>query len=128
VLMNTAGNHNRDLPEPRSLRHRFVIGLLRLLVPPHPDNEQAAEFLRTEANALGAGLEWAAVRPDGLVDHDAVTGYEVHASPTRCAIFDAGKSSRHNVAHFMADLAALEGPWSEWRGQMPVIYNRETQE
>ena len=46
--MNTTGNRNRDLPEPISFAQKCVIGLLRLLLPPHVDNEKAADFLRTE--------------------------------------------------------------------------------
>lgn len=48
ILMNSAGNRNRDLPEPISLAQRCVLAIIRLLVPPHLDNERAAEFLRTE--------------------------------------------------------------------------------
>ncbi|WP_296386884.1 NAD(P)-binding oxidoreductase, partial [Winogradskyella sp.] len=48
VLMNTTGNRNRDLNEPISFAQKFVIGLLRLLLPPHVDNEKAADYLRTE--------------------------------------------------------------------------------
>ena len=33
LLMNTTGNSNRDLHEPISFGQRFVIGLLRLLLP-----------------------------------------------------------------------------------------------
>ncbi|MBT8294230.1 MAG: SDR family oxidoreductase [Eudoraea sp.] len=47
VLMNTSGNRNRDLNEPISIGQRFVIALLRLLLPPHVDNEKAADYLRT---------------------------------------------------------------------------------
>ena len=43
VLMNTTGNSNRDLNEQLSFGQRCVIGLLRLLLPPHADNEQAAD-------------------------------------------------------------------------------------
>jgi nucleoside-diphosphate-sugar epimerase len=35
VLMNTAGNSIRDLVEPISFGQKCVIGLLRLLLPPH---------------------------------------------------------------------------------------------
>ncbi len=48
VLMNTTGNRNGDLDEPISFAQHCVICLLRLLLPPHVDNEQAAEFLRTK--------------------------------------------------------------------------------
>ena len=46
--MNTTGNRNRDLNEPISLAQKCVIGLLRLLLPPHADNEDAADYLRTK--------------------------------------------------------------------------------
>lgn len=68
-------------------------------------------------------MEWAAVRPDGLINEDRVTEYELYPSPVRSAIFDAGKTSRINVAHFMANLITDESAWQEWKGQMPVIYN-----
>ncbi len=125
VLMNTTGNRNGDLPEPISLGQKAVIGLLRLLLPPHADNEQAADYLRTAVGQHDPAIEWAAVRPDNLVDQEAVTGYDVHPSPIRSAIFDAGKTSRVNVGDFMARLITEDDTWSQWRGRMPVIYNRD---
>lgn len=125
VLMNTTGNRNRDLNEPISLAQKAIIGLLRLLLPPHVDNEQAADFLRTQIGQKDPLIEWAAVRPDTLVDAAEVTDYDLHPSPIRSALFDAGKTSRINVAHFMAALITDDAIWSKWKGQMPVIYNRE---
>ena len=124
VLMNTTGNSNRDLPESISLGQRFVIGLVRLLLPPHVDNERAADYLRTRIGQDDGAIEWAAVRPDNLINEDEVTEYEVHPSPTRSAIFDAGSTSRINVAHFMARLITEADIWTQWKGQMPVIYNK----
>ena len=126
VLMNTAGNRNRDLPEPISFGQKIVIGLLRLLLPPHVDNEQAADYLRSIVGQNDSAIEWAAVRPDGLIDESEVSEYEIHPSPIRSAIFDAGKTSRINVAHFMAELITDDQTWNQWKGQMPVIYNRES--
>ncbi len=126
VLMNTAGNSNRDLHEPISIGQRCVIGLIRLLLPPHVDNENAADYLRTEIGQNDGAIEWAAVRPDGLTNEDQVTAYEVHSSPIRSAIFDAGVTSRINVGHFMADLITDEKIWNKWKGQMPVIYNKSS--
>jgi NAD(P)-dependent dehydrogenase (short-subunit alcohol dehydrogenase family) len=126
VLMNTAGNSNRDLKEPTSFGHKCVIGLLRLLLPPHVDNEQAADYLRIKIGQHDETIEWAAVRPDGLTNEDQVTDYEIHASPTRCAIFNAGSTSRINVGHFMADLITDDNTWNKWKGQMPVIYNKSS--
>lgn len=123
VLMNTAGNSNRDINEPVSFGQRLVIGLIRLLLPPHTDNEAAADYLRVKVGQSSKSIEWAVVRPDTLIDEEQVTPYSLHASPTRSAIFDPGKTSRINVGHFMAKLI-LEGDlWNTWKGQMPVIYN-----
>lgn len=102
-----------------------MIGLLRLILPPHVDNEQAADYLRTKIGQNDGLIEWVAVRPDGLIDEDAVTEYDVHLSPIRSAIFDAGQVSRINVAHFMAELITNDETWQTWKGQMPVIYSRE---
>lgn len=123
VLMNTTGNQNRDLDEQISSGEKSVTALIRLLLPPHSDNEQAADYLRTEIGQNHAAIDWVAVRPDGLIDEDAVSEYSVVRSPTRSAIFNAGKTSRINVGHFMADLITDEQLWQKWKGQMPVIYN-----
>jgi len=125
VLMNTTGNRNRDLNEPISFAQKCVIGLLRLLLPPHVDNEKAADYLRTQIGQNNQFIEWAAVRPDDLINEDKVSDYEIHPSPTRSAIFNAGKVSRINVAHFMADLIGNDDLWQKWKGQMPVIYSAE---
>jgi len=127
VLMNTAGNRNPDRDEKLSIGERVVLGVLRLLLPPQVDNEKAAEYLRVHLGREDSIVEWAAVRPDTLVDEATVTDYEVHPSPTRSALFDPGKTSRANVAHFMADLMTDDGAWSQWKGEMPVIYNRVVQ-
>ena len=124
VLMNTTGNSNRDLSEKISFGQKSVIWLLRLLLPPHVDNEKAADFLRTKIGQNDSVIEWAAVRPDNLIDESEVSGYEVHSSPTRSAIFDAGTTSRINVGHFMADLITNRDTWIKWKGKMPVIYNK----
>lgn len=126
VLMNTTGNRNRDVNESISFGQKCVIGMLRLFLPPHVDNEQAADYLRTQVGQSSKMIEWTAVRPDGLVDHENVSPYEIHPSPTRSAIFNAGQTSRINVGHFMADLITNENTWAKWKGQMPVIYNKDS--
>jgi putative NADH-flavin reductase len=124
VLMNTTANRNRDIAEPRSLGDKAVFGLLRLVLPPHADNEQAADFLRTSIGQNDPVIGWTAVRPDGLFDAATVTPYDIFTSPTRSAVFNAGATSRINVAHFMAQLMLDDAAWANWQGQMPVIYNR----
>ena len=124
VLMNTAGNSNLDHKEQISFGQQCVIWLLRLLLPPHVDNEKAADFLRTKIGQDDKVIEWAAVRPDNLTNENRVTKYEVHPSPIRSALFNAGTTSRINVVHFMADLITEDNIWNKWKGQMPVIYNK----
>jgi NAD(P)-dependent dehydrogenase (short-subunit alcohol dehydrogenase family) len=124
VLMNTAGNSNRDIPERISFAQKCVVGLIRLLLPPHADNEQAADYLRTRIGKNHRVIEWAVVRPDSLIDESEVSEYDVYPSPIRSAIFNAGETSRINVGHFMADLITDDDLWNRWKGQMPVIYNK----
>ena len=99
------------------------MGMIRSLLPPQLDNENAADFLRTQLGQNNSLIEWVAVRHDSLVDEDKVSKYELHPSPIRSAIFNSGKTSRINVGHFMAELITDDETWQLWKGQMPVIYN-----
>ncbi len=123
ILMNTTGNSNRDIPETPPLSQRIVIAILRALLPPHVDNENAADFLRTQIGQYDKDIEWVAVRPDALTNEKEVTDYNVCISPIRNAIFDSGATSRINVGNFMAELILNESTWLKWKGQMPVVYN-----
>ena len=102
-------------------RQKCVIGLLRLLVPPHVDNVQAADCIRSKVGQNDPMIEWASVPPDGLINEPNVTEFNVHPSPTRSAIFDAGQTSRINVACSMSTLVNDDDIWQVWRGRMPVI-------
>lgn len=123
VLMNTTGNQNRDISEPISISERLILGLIRLLLPPHSDNEKAADYLRLYVGQVNPYIEWVAVRPDTLINEEIVTEYTVHKSPIRSALFNPGKTSRINVANLMVRLLFDEMLWNKWKGQMPVIYN-----
>ncbi len=124
LLMNTTGNQNRDLDEPVPTSQKLATSLLRVLLPPHADNETAADFLRINIGQKHEAIEWAAIRPDSLIGEKEVSEYETHISPTRNPIFNAGKTSRINVAHFMTELILKDDLWNQWKGQMPVIYNK----
>jgi nucleoside-diphosphate-sugar epimerase len=119
VLMNSSGVRNKDQHEPISFMQHLVIGLLRALLPPHRDNEQAADYLRT----LESSIQWAIVRPDALIDQDAVSEYDLHPAPIRSAIFDSGDVSRINVASLMSRLLTDSILWEKWKGKMPLVYN-----
>lgn len=122
VLMGSAGVRNNLLKEPVSFAQQVAIGLIRLLVPPHADNEQAAAYLSRQA---GSSVEWVVVRPDTLTNETKVSRYSLHVSPVRSALFRPGKTSRINVANFMSRLLTEDVLWEKWKGQMPVIYNEE---
>ena len=126
ILINSTGNSNDDIPEKPPLSQRAVISILRLLLPPHLDNENAADFLRLQVGQENKLVEWVVVRPDSLTHEKAVTEYDVHTSPIRNAIFNAAPSSRINVANFMSNLTINESLWQKWKGKMPVIYNHNT--
>jgi len=123
ILMNTTGNQNTQAGEKVSTAQAIVVGFIRLLLPPHADNEEAAEYLQSRFDNNNKVIEWAVIRPDTLIDEESVTEYEAHESPIRSAIFDAGKTSRINVAHFMSQLVIDGDKWHKWKSQMPVIYN-----
>lgn len=125
VLMNTTGNSNRDIPEKPPLSQQVVVSLIRYLLPPHVDNEKAADHLRLHVGQDNQAIQWVVVRPDGLINQDNVSSYEVYESPIRNPIFDAGSTSRINVADFMSQLIIDEDLWAQWKGKMPVIYNKE---
>ena len=64
ILMNSTGCRNHDLNEPVSWAQRVVVGFLRLLLPPHADNEEAGDYLRVEVGQDDEAIEWVVVRPD----------------------------------------------------------------
>ena len=124
VLMNSSGVRNKDQYEPISFIQHLVLAALRLLLPPHKDNEQAADYLRT-LDASKHNTQWVVVRPDSLIDEVSSTQYTLHPAPIRSAIFDAGKVSRINVANVMSRLLLDSQLWEKWQGKMPLIYNSE---
>ena len=125
ILMNTTACRNRDRKENYSLADRVVLSLLTILLPPHKDNVMAALYLSNKIGQNNSKIEWTAVRPDTLINEGKVSEYEILESPKRSPVFDAGKTSRINVSHFMTELLLDEGLWNNWKYKMPVIYNLE---
>jgi nucleoside-diphosphate-sugar epimerase len=120
VLMGSNGVIHPDGRDQNKFADRAVLNVLRYLVPPHRDNELAAEFLMKQTNPT---VQWSIVRPDGLIDELDVTPFKVFESAQQGPIFSSGATSRINVAEFMAQLMSDEAIWREWQGKMPVIYN-----
>jgi nucleoside-diphosphate-sugar epimerase len=125
ILMSTTAYANTHTGEKRSLGERIILSLLKLFLPPHADNVRSAEYLYKEIGKDNKNVQWVAVRPDTLVNEEIVNPYQVVESPTRSPLFNAGTSSRINVAHFMAELITDEELWQQWQSKMPVVYNKE---
>lgn len=120
ILMSTTAYTDGSRGERNSKGESVIFSLLKVLLPPHRDNMLASDHL---VHDVGDTLSWVAVRPDTLVDEIHVTGYEVCEHRKRSPIFDSGKVSRINVAHFMAELIQDERLWGQWEHRMPVLYN-----
>ena len=124
ILMNTVGVSNPDLNEKRTWGERIVLTLLRNLIPPHNDNEQAFDYLHAKVGKRTNNLEWCSVRPDSLVDAE-VSQYQIIESPVT-GLFTGRPTARANVAHFMAKLIRDNKTWEQWKFKTPVIMNVES--
>jgi nucleoside-diphosphate-sugar epimerase len=116
ILMGSDGVSHPDgtTDKVRSQPERMLLFLLRNLLPPHADNEEAALYLHEHRN-----FDWAVVRPTDLIDGD-VSKYSLYAEPTG-SLFGSGAATRANVADFMVDLIVNDGKWEEYKHQMPVL-------
>ena len=123
TLMNTVGVPNPDLHEKRSWFERGVLYLLRWLIPPHNDNETAAQHLHETVGKQSEYLEWCSVRPDSLINAE-VSPYDVTESPVT-GLFTGRPTTRSNVAGFMTQLIEDEALWDTWKFKMPVIMNAQ---
>ena len=127
VLMNTTACLDVDAQEKFTTAEGIIIAIMRFLLPPQRDNEQAVNFLKHAIGNNDRNIEWIAVRPDTLIDENEVTSYTVHNSPVRSPVFNSGKTSRINVGSFIMNLLCNNEQWEKWRYQMPVIYNETSQ-
>lgn len=126
ILMNTTGCINELQNESFGKGEDVVMRIMRNLLPPQRDNESALGYLIDKVGTSNERIEWIAVRPDTLINEVAVSDYTVHPSTTRSPVFDAGRTSRINVADFMACLLKDKELWERWKYKTPVIYNKES--
>lgn len=123
VLMNTVGVRNPALAEKRTWYERGLLFLLRHALPPHRDNETAAEHLYRSVGKDNKHIEWCSVRPDSLIDAE-ISPYDIEESPTT-GIFTGRPTTRANVAGFMMELIESAELWNTWKFRMPVIMNSQ---
>ena len=82
-------------------------------------------IVKTQHNLddLDEFIEWVVVRPDGLINAE-ISNYEVVATPPK-TIFNGLTTTRANVAHFMCECIEQPNLWIQWKGKMPVVYNKK---
>lgn len=123
VLMSSSGVQNHAIAEHPAMSQRLVVSMLRKLLPPHKDNELAAHALVCSRMGAMSPIDWVVVRPDTLIDKPEVTSFQEYQSPIRNVIFNAGQTSRINVAEFMCRLLTEDSLWEAWKYKMPVLYD-----
>ena len=122
VLMGSVSvNHPEGLDTRRGTFEKMIMWMLRGLVPPARDNQQAADFLWRNIGTAHPFVQWVAVRPDTLLDGD-VSEYALHEGLVS-SLFAPARTNMSNVAHFMCELVANPKVWGDWKGKLPVIVN-----
>ena len=124
ILMSTTAYTDKMHGEKETIAEGLVFTLLKHLLPPHADNVHAGDYLFKEIKESNQ-CEWIAVRPDSLIDEAVVSAYEVVPMKRKNPIFNPGKTSRMQVAHFMVELLSNDELWQAWKYKAPVIYNKE---
>jgi hypothetical protein len=124
VVVSTEGVDRPDGLDPKraSRAERIILWLLEKMLPPHLDNVKNAAYLHNKVSGINnPSVDFCAVRPSDMVDGD-VTQYTLHER-LQNGIFNAGKTTRANVGHFMADLVTKPDVWASWKGNWPQILN-----
>jgi uncharacterized protein YbjT (DUF2867 family) len=122
VLMSSVSvNRPGGLDTRRGAFERAVVWLICALVPPAKDNQRAADFLHENIGVSNPFVQWAAVRPDTLLDGD-VSEYTLHEGLVS-SLFAPASTNMANVAHFMCELLTNPQTWADWKARLPVIIN-----
>ncbi len=122
VLMSSVSvNHPGGVDTRRGALEKALVWLLRGVLPPARDNQQAANFLHDVIGKSHPYVQWAAVRPDALLEGD-VSEYSLHEGLVN-SLFAPGATNMANVAHFMCELVTDPQAWARWKGRLPVIVN-----
>ena len=125
ILMSSVSvNHPGGLDTRRGKFEKAFVGILRGVVPPARDNQQAANFLYDDIGTSNPFAEWAVVRPDTLLEGD-VSAYTLHEGLVS-SLFAPDSTNMANVAHFMCELVTNPVAWDDWKGKLPVIINPTT--
>ncbi|CAN5924947.1 hypothetical protein BH11MYX4_BH11MYX4_12630 [soil metagenome] len=100
--------------------------MLRGVLPPARDNQEAARFLQEGIGPSHSFVQWVAVRPDTLLEGE-VSAYTLHEGLVS-SLFAPDQTSMANIAHFMGELVTSPKAWEAWKGKMPVIIDASASE
>ena len=127
LLMGSDGvRHPAGTDDPRTGTERFILWLLRHVVQPHADNEDAAAYLYSSINEENKNFSWVVIRPTNLIDGDA-NAYRLMEKPPG-ALFGGAVATRANVAKFMVDLLTNDKLFEEYKMCMPVLHDAQQPE
>jgi len=121
ILISSVGVTGPEDTNQRTWFDRALLFVLRHTLPPHRDNETAAQFLHDHVGTRNRAIQWCCVRPDTLINAE-ISEYEITHSPLT-GITSGRPTSRKNVAHFMVELFENAAIWQKWKFKMPVIMN-----
>ena len=122
ILMSSVSVHRPGgLDTRRGSFERAFLRMLRGVLPPAKDNQQAADFLLEKIGPNNAFVQWAVVRPDSLLEGE-VSEYALHEGLVN-SLFAPGSTNMANVAHFMCELVTNPKTWADWKSRLPVIVN-----
>ncbi len=120
ILMTSVSvNHPGGLDARRGVFEKAFVWVLRGVLPPARDNQQAANLLHGDVGTTNPFVDWVVVRPDTLREGD-VSKYTLHQGLVS-SIFAPDDTSMHNVAHAMCELLTNPEAWARWKWQLPVI-------
>ncbi len=122
ILMSSVSvNHPAGADTRRGALEKLFLWILRGLIPPSKDSQEAAKVLCDSIGIANPFVQWVAVRPDTLLE-GSVTEYKLHNGIVS-SLFRPDSTHMSNVAHFMCELVANSKLWDEWKGKLPVIVN-----
>jgi hypothetical protein len=140
ILMSSDGVFAPNVDDPRtSIIERIIFWLLRYLLPPHADNEDAAAYLQHHlpSSSLSQSqqpqqsnhnnVQWVIVRPTDLVNESTITEYVLFDQPPPGGVLfgQPHAVSRINVANFMVRLITDENLFTQYKFTLPVIHNNK---
>lgn len=122
ILMTSVSvNTPRGIDQRRSTFERVFLRMVRCLLPPARDNQEAANFLHECIGPSHPFVQWVTVRPDTLLEGD-VSEYTLHEGLVS-SLLSPARTNMANIAHFMCELVTSPEAWEVWRGKLPVIIN-----